>query len=270
MKKQPIITREHYPGKHLDKPRFTLIELLVVIAIIAILASILLPALSSARERGRTASCINNVKQLMDGFMLYCSTNDDWMIPTENAAGTQRWCGTLEKDTYVARGGLMEFLSKGITVCPSLMGELKDGNPQYQNTGCGGYGYNQNYLGGLNWMTNGVPIAKISQAEKSSSTITFADSIQFDSDKKIEMYYISPPVSRTEWYDWNSYPDMHFRHNRTAAIGWLDGHVSSEQLTVSQSGYHSEKDYLNIHYMGWFGNDLDDAQEYFKLRKSDK
>jgi len=270
MKKQPIITREHYPGKHLDKPRFTLIELLVVIAIITILASILLPALSSARERGRTASCINNVKQLMDGFMLYCSTNDDWMIPTENAAGTQRWCGKLENGTYVAQGGLMEFLSKGITVCPSLMGELKDGNPQYQNTGCGGYGYNQNYLGGLNWMTNGVPIAKISQAEKSSSTITFADSIQFDGDKKIEMYYISPPVSRTEWYEWNSYPDMHFRHNRTAAIGWLDGHVSSEQLTVSQSGYHSKDDYLNIHYMGWFGNNLDDAQEYFKLRKSDK
>ena len=70
---------------------FSLIELLVVIAIIAILASLLLPALSQARQRTLQLSCANQMKQLWFAVDSYANDNSEWIAPWRLNPGPYYW-----------------------------------------------------------------------------------------------------------------------------------------------------------------------------------
>jgi prepilin-type N-terminal cleavage/methylation domain-containing protein/prepilin-type processing-associated H-X9-DG protein len=108
-----MMTKSH----HKKNRAFTLIELLVVIAIIAILASLLLPALAKAKQKGQSTVCFNDLKQVGLAMLMFADEHDD-MIPRGTAGNAPRWW--LEFMPYVPEGGTKkDYRNIRIFKCPS-------------------------------------------------------------------------------------------------------------------------------------------------------
>lgn len=243
---------------------FSLIELLVVIAIIGVLTALTLSAVNSARKRATTTSCLNNVRQLAIGAIGYTADHDghfplgapdicyDPTHPENMPANLERWCGKRRQVGQPYDFTLAPMYSyvgtRTIPTCP----EIGRGNnllPGFES-GSGGYGYNQLYIGGSPNL-DCTHSARMDLVRSPTETILFTDSAFLGPEGLIEYPFTESP--RWEYngsLQGRSDPTTHFRHAQRTSTAWCDGHVD----TQSPGTGHATPARFEENHLGYVGD----------------
>jgi prepilin-type N-terminal cleavage/methylation domain-containing protein len=227
-----------------NRSAFTLIELLVVIAIIALLAAILFPVFSRARENARRTSCIGNMKQIGMGFMQYAQDYDE-RYPTQASAAPAPYADFINQAvTYSNQNWIVSIYpyikSWQVFKCPSTMNFRTTAN----TPGVGGVPTRDSNTG---YVANGVLIQEHDLGPRRMALISNPSSIVLVS----ELYYsysysllrpIRSPASSSQYTYWNyvgnSDPGMNNQHFDGGVQAFADGHVKwRKQSAICAADY---------------------------------